>query len=91
MKDPKKRIGDEPIEKRFEKLLNALARGIDEAINGDLEKPDRHNGFVLMVFPLEGHEGRCNYISNGKREDIVTLFKAQIKRFEGQPDVSGHA
>lgn len=36
--------------------------------------------------------GRCNYISNGvDRKDVVTLMKEQIKRFEGQPDVTGRA
>jgi hypothetical protein len=60
--------------------------------NGDKRGPDRDVGFVLLVFPFGEKEGRCNYISNGAdRKDIVTLFKEQIKRFEGQPDVTGHA
>lgn len=84
-------LGDQPIEPQFREMMNDLARDIDELINGDLEKRPRRNGFVLLLFPLDGHEGRCNYISNGNREDIVTLFKEQIKRFEGQPEVSGQA
>jgi hypothetical protein len=48
-------------------------------------------GFVLLVFPFQG-EGRCNYISNGAdRRDIVVLMKEQIRRFEGQPEMEGHA
>jgi hypothetical protein len=48
---------------------------------------------VLLVFPFgEGEEGqRANYISNADREDVVTLLKEQIKRFEGQPEMTGHA
>ena len=41
----------------------------------------------LLVFPFGDGPGRCNYISNGvNRDDVVTLMKEQIKRFEGQPD-----
>jgi hypothetical protein len=28
--------------------------------------------------------GRCNYISNADRKDVVALMKEQIKLFEGQ-------
>lgn len=85
-------LGDAPIEPKFIEMMNALARGLDEILNGGAKGNDRKNGFVLLVFPFEGHEGRCNYISNGAdRRDIVTLFKEQIKRFEGQPDIEGRA
>lgn len=87
------KLGDGPIDVELRDLMNALARGIDDALNGEAARTTaRKNGFVLLVFPFEGHEGRCNYISNGAaREDIVTLMKEQIKRFEGQPDVTGRA
>jgi hypothetical protein len=52
----------------------------------------REVGFVLLVFEFGEKKGRCNYISNGAdRKDIVTLFREQIKRFEGAPDVEGRA
>jgi hypothetical protein len=45
-----------------------------------------------MVFPYGDHSGRCNYISNGAdRKDVVTLMKEMIARFEGQPEMKGHA
>lgn len=84
-----KHIGDAPIDPKLIEVMNALARGIDHILNGE-ERPKK-NGFVLMVFPLEEHEGRCNYISNADRKDIVIMLKEQIKRFEGQPDMTGHA
>jgi hypothetical protein len=60
--------------------------------NGEARGADREVGFVLLIFPFGEKEGRCNYISNGAdRRDIITLFKEQIKRFEGQPDMTGHA
>jgi hypothetical protein len=50
---------------------------------------------VLMVFPFSGFEKgdtRCNYISNGAdRNDVVTLMKEMITRFEGQPEMKGRA
>jgi hypothetical protein len=86
------KLGDGPIDPKLYDLMNSLARGVDEILNGDAKGPARKNGFVLLVFPFDGHEGRANYISNGAdRRDIVTLFKEQIKRFEGQPDMQGHA
>jgi len=82
-------IGDAPIEPAYAQIMNDLAYIVDKAFNGD-QKP-RKTGFVLLVFPFEGHEGRCNYISNADRKDIIIMMKEQIKRFEGQPDMTGHA
>lgn len=89
---PKHTLGDAPIEPEYIEQMNHVARGLDEVFNGKKRGKDRKVGFVLLVFPFEGHEGRANYISNGAdRRDIVTLMKEQIKRFEGQPDMTGHA
>lgn len=73
-------------------MMNTLARSINQLFNGDAPVGEREVGFVLLVFPFGEKEGRCNYISNGAdRKDIVTLFREQIKRFEGAPDVEGRA
>jgi hypothetical protein len=81
-------LGDAPIEPQYREMMNQIARGLDEFFNGEAKGKDRQVGFVLLVFPYEDHDGRCNYISNGAdRRDIVTLFKEQIKRFEGQPEL----
>lgn len=86
------RLGDAPIEPEYVEKMQAIARTLDEAFNGLKRGNERSVGFVLLVFPYEGHAGRCNYISNGaNRKDVVTLFKEQIKRFEGQPEVKGRA
>lgn len=94
-------LGDAPIGSNLIEQMNVLGRVVDAALNGDghgtlpglpsaRPKPKR-NGFILMVFPFDNHEGRCNYISNARREDVVVMLKEQIKRFEGQPEVSGRA
>lgn len=84
-------LGDGPIQEKYLELMNALAHGIDEVLNGEAGAKNKDTGFVLLVFPFEGHEGRCNYISNAQRADIVVLLKEQLSRFEGQAEVSGTA
>ena len=90
-------LGDAPIEEEYREKMAALARLIDEFFNGralpGIPAAKKQTGFVLMVFPFEEvkGEGRCNYISNAQREDIVIMLKEQIKRFEGQPEVRGTA
>jgi hypothetical protein len=85
-------LGDAPIEPKHHAMMNAVARTLDQAFNGEATGADRKVGFVLMVFPFGSTDGRCNYISNGAdRRDIVTLMKEMIARFEGQPAISGRA
>ena len=86
------RLGDAPIEPEHIRTMNEVARALDKIFNGEAKGDDRKTGFVLLVFPFGENEGRANYISNGAdRKDICTLFREQIKRFEGQPEVTGHA
>lgn len=84
-------IGDKPIEPKFRETMNAVAAGLDDVFNGEKRGKDRDVGFVLLVFPFAGHNGRCNYISNAERADIVVLLKEQLARFQGQPEASGRA
>lgn len=84
--------GDAPIEDKHREFMRALAQGIDKLLNGDKTGKDRENAFVLMIFPFGDFDGRCNYISNGvSRKDMVVLLKEQAARFEGQPEIEGHA
>lgn len=86
------RLGDEPIEEAYRDEMQTLAHALDEYFNGEVRGTDRKTGFVLMVFPFGDEAGRCNYISNGSdRRDVVVLMKEMIRRFEGAPDVTGHA
>jgi hypothetical protein len=87
-----KQLGDAPIEAKYRAQMTAIAQVLDSYLNGDAKGNDRKTGFVLMVFPFSDHTGRCNYLSNGAdRNDIVTLMKEMIARFEGQPEVKGRA
>jgi hypothetical protein len=88
----KHQLGDAPIEPKYMEQMRAIAQVLDETFNGGLKGKDRPTGFVLLVFPFEGFDGRANFISNGAdRKDIVTLFKEMIARFEGQPEIKGQA
>lgn len=85
-------LGDAPIEERFREQMNALAHALDRVLNGEDRGADRKIGFVLLTFPFGDDAGRCNYISNGAdRRDIVTMFKEQIARFEGEAEMEGKA
>lgn len=86
-----KRLGDQPIEPEYLEKMNMLARFLDHEFNGGKTGEAREIGFVMLVFKY-GEEGRCNFISNGAdRKDLVVLFKEMIARFEGQPEMEGHA
>jgi hypothetical protein len=85
-------LGDAPIDPKYRKNMERVAKAIDQAFNGDTRGAERKVGFVLLMFEYGDASGRANYISNGAdRKDIVTLFKEQIKRFEGQPYMEGKA
>lgn len=91
MTDTPHTLGDAPIEDRYRREMQEVARALDRLFNGEDTGAARKTGFVLMVYPF-GSAGRCNYISNGAdRRDMITLMKEQIARFEGQADVSGRA
>jgi hypothetical protein len=62
-------------------IMDALARVIDEELNGELKGNNRDVGFCLMVFPFHS-PGVVNYISNGKQHQMIELLKQQLKRFE---------
>ena len=83
------RLGDKPIEPAVRETMNKIAGVVDTALN--MNMTEKRWGFCLMVFPLDGFDGRANYVSNAKRADVVTLLKEQLKRFEGQPEVKGKA
>ena len=87
-----KALGDGPIEEQRHAQMMALMQAADELFNGKIGGPDRKIGIVMMVFPYGDDTGRCNYASNGAdRKDIITLMREMIARFEGQPELSGHA
>ena len=39
-------------------------------------------GFVIMAFPFNEPLSRMNYVSNGRREDIIPALKEFIKKTE---------
>jgi len=82
----KNTIGDGPVQQEYVEKMRTLARGIDHHFNGTLlPGGTKKVGFILMVFPFgDADEGRCNYMSNAERSDVVRMLKEQIKRFETQ-------
>jgi hypothetical protein len=83
------RLGNAPIEQQYAAFMNDLAKTLDQTFNGDKKGDDRDTGFILLQFPLHGHKGRCNYISNAERSDVIVLLKEQLAYFEGQAEKVG--
>ena len=81
-------LGDAPVEREFVDKMKAVMQTIDHFFNGEDEP--KKIGIILMVFPFDS-DGRCNYMSNANRDDVVVMLKEQIKRFEGQPEMKGRA
>jgi hypothetical protein len=74
-----------PITDEYREKMNAIARTLDDIFNGPVRP--KKTGFVLLVFPFgenEPHRDRINYLSNGKREDVIVAMKELIARFEGR-------
>ena len=82
-------IGDAPIDPEYAELMRDMGRALDAALNAG--PGEKVNGFILMMFPLGTHTGRCNYLSNAKREDVIVMLKEQLAKFEGSPDIKGRA
>ncbi len=73
-------------------LMERVMGGLDRIFNGPAKGVEKKLGLVLLVFPYGAAKGRTNYISNGAdRKDMVLMFKELSARFEGQPDIIGHA
>ena len=64
----------DPIEERHRAAMNALAQVLAEQFSGF--------GFTLLVFDF-GDNGRMNYISNAKREDMVAAMREFIAHQTG--------
>jgi hypothetical protein len=70
--------------------MNDLARAIDRVLNEDVRMPKL--GFILLVAEFgKIDDGRVNYISNGKREDMLAMLREYLARSEGAATGSGSA
>ena len=79
-------LGSGPVEPEYVKIMTDVARTVDFLFNGTT-KPKK-TGFILMVFPFDQvkKDGRCNYMSNAHREDVIVMLREQLRYFEGAPD-----
>jgi hypothetical protein len=75
----------DPIQEEQRNKMNALAAGLDRIFNHEKTGDDREWCFVLLSArfgQIDG--GRVNYISNGERDDCVSMLKEITARFEGR-------
>jgi hypothetical protein len=67
----------EPIQEQHIRTMNEIAAILDTVFKG--------YGFTLMIFDLNAIDnGRMNYISNARRDDMVTAMKEFIAASEGR-------
>lgn len=79
---------DDEITDEFRALMKKVAGGLDQIFNGGKDYKDVC--FVLLSCHFDTTD-RVNYISNGRRSDIIVMLKELLARFEGQPEQSGTA
>jgi len=77
----------QPIPPEFHKLMNDLARELDERFNPPalpgLGERQRRVGFFLTTFEFNKH-GRFNYISNAEKLDVKAMLKDIVARIEAR-------
>ena len=73
-----------PIQPAYKKAMNKIARAIDETLNGKRNRKPTV-GFILLTAEFGKIDGgRVNYISNGKREDMIAMMREYLARVEGR-------
>ena len=65
-----------PIPEDLRDVMNDIAELLDRAI---ADYADRPTGFLLMTFDF-GENGRMNYISNGRRRDIISMLEEFLEK-----------
>lgn len=78
-------IGDGPVQPEIFQHLQAVAMTINDFINGENTPPESYKwAFVVMMAPFGSALGRCNYISNAQRMDVIRMLRDQLAHFEKQ-------
>jgi hypothetical protein len=55
--------------------MQKIARLVDEEI-------PQGWGFAVLVFPFAEREGRVNYVSNGKRDDVIKIVRQWLDEWQ---------
>ncbi len=77
----------DPIQEKHREFMNAVARGLDDIMNGkDCPPEKKKTGFMLFVYDFEQgpKAGRMNYISNANRMDNAAAMKEIAADMEGR-------
>jgi len=78
----------EPIPNKYHDMMNCLAEGLDQMLNGPLKQgAQRDVAFVVIIADAETDKAsgaQVNYISNCKQPDMLLMLKEMIARIEGR-------
>lgn len=67
------------------RAMSALARLLDDVMNGGKEPGEDRHVFALIVFtPGVIGGSHANWVSNGQRADMLAAMKEMVARFEAQ-------
>lgn len=84
-----------PIQPDLHGVMNALAQGLDDALNGPALPGlprTKKVAFVLLTANFgQIDNGRVNYISNAERADMIAAVKEWLARIEGRYAETGTA
>lgn len=71
--------------RKTESFYDSLASVLEEVLT---EKAGKRVGFCLLVFPFDGDTGGkgADYITNGKREDMIKFLRETATRLENKED-----
>lgn len=74
-----------PIDEAYRAMLQGIARDLDQMLNNGAKPENRTVAFTLLLFDFDKPlGGRVNYISNAKRDEMLTAMKEFIARSEGR-------
>ena len=77
---------ENPAEGQRDANTRERLRQIGELINEELPQGW---GYFLCAFPFNDGEGRCNYIANAKREDVITMLTNMLELWKQNPEHFG--
>ena len=76
------------VDPKYRDMLNRIAKGLDDAFNGDTRP--KQVGFAVLLFNFDKIDaGRMNWISNADRADMIPALKEMVAQLEGNvPNIS---
>lgn len=74
---------EQPVQADYVEKMKAILAVMDDFLNAPGEP--KKIGIALLMFPLgEAPNGRMNYMSTSRREDMICAMKELLAKWEGR-------